>query len=111
MTEPDRTRTNGPALEKMYQFLLWLIPTVAKMPRSQKFTLGDRIQNTALDVLKNLIDATYSKPAEPYLRQVNLRLEKLRFLFRMAADLRFIDLRRYEHAARFINDVGWLVAG
>jgi len=34
----------------MCQFLLWLIPTVDKMPRSQKFTLGDRIQNTALDV-------------------------------------------------------------
>jgi hypothetical protein len=53
-----------------------------------------------------LIDATYSKPAEPHLRQVNLGLEKLRFLFRLASDLRIIDLRRYEHAARAINDVG-----
>jgi hypothetical protein len=78
MTEPDRTRTNGPALEKMYQFMLWLIPTVDKMPRSQKFTLGDRIQNTALDALENLIEATYSKPAEAHLRRVNLGLEKLR---------------------------------
>ena len=40
MTEPDRTRTNGPALEKMYQFLLWLIPTVDKMPRSQNYAGG-----------------------------------------------------------------------
>lgn len=111
MTEPDRTRTNGPALEKMYQFLLWLVPTVEKMPRAQKFTLGDRIQNTALDALENLIEATYSKPAEPLLRKVNLGLEKLRFLFRMAADLRFIDLRRYEYAARAISEVGRLVGG
>lgn len=111
MTEPERARMNGPALEKMYQFLLWLAPTVDKMSRSQKFTLGDRIQNTALTVLEQLIDATYSKPAEPHLRQVNLGLEKLRFLFRLASNLRIIDLRRYEHAARAINDVGRLVGG
>jgi hypothetical protein len=35
MTEPDHARMNGPALEKMYQFLLWLVPTVDKMPRAQ----------------------------------------------------------------------------
>jgi hypothetical protein len=29
---------------------------------------------------------------------VNLGFEKLRFLFRMAADLHFIDMGRYEHA-------------
>ncbi len=109
--EPDRTRVNGPALEKMYQFLLWLVPTVDKMPRAQKFTLGDRIHSTALDALENLIEATYSKSAEPYLRQVNLGLEKLRFLFRLAADLHLIDLRRYEYAARAINEVGQLVGG
>jgi hypothetical protein len=38
-------------------------------------------------------------------------LEKLRFLFRLAADLHLIDLRRYEYAARAINEVGQLVGG
>jgi hypothetical protein len=42
---------------------------------------------------------------------VNLSLEKLRFFFRMAADLRFIDLGRYEHASRVINEVGQSVGG
>ena len=111
MNQNQGVRTNAPALEKMYQFMLWLMPTVEKMPRSQKFTLGDRIQNTALDALENLIEATYSKSAEALLRQVNLGLEKLRFLFRMAADLRLIDLGRYEFSAKAINDVGRLVGG
>ena len=51
-------RQGGPALEAMYRFLLWLIPAVEKFPRSQKFLLGDRIQNAALDVLERLIEAT-----------------------------------------------------
>lgn len=41
-------RLVAPVLEKMHQFLLWLIPTVDKFPRAQKFLLGDRIQSTAL---------------------------------------------------------------
>lgn len=110
MAEHDRSRATGPALEKWYQFLRWLVPTVDKFPRAQKFTLGDRIQSSALEVLERLIEATYSRQALPLLAAANLGLEKLRFLFRLASDLRLLDLRRYEFAARAI-DVGRLVGG
>ena len=40
----DRARETGPALDSMYQFMTWLVPTVETFPRSQKFLLGDRIQ-------------------------------------------------------------------
>src|SRR5437016_6268181 len=33
-------KQSGIALEKAYQFMLWLMPTVEKFPRSQKFLLG-----------------------------------------------------------------------
>lgn len=32
----DHARRTGPALEAMYRFMLWLVPTVEKFPRSQK---------------------------------------------------------------------------
>ena len=51
----NRARTTGPALESHYRFILWLVPTVERFPRSRKLTLGDRIQATALDVLERLI--------------------------------------------------------
>ena len=35
-------RRTGPALEAMYQLVRWLIPTVDRFPRRQKFLLGDR---------------------------------------------------------------------
>ena len=77
MSETDHSRRSGIALEKTYQFLLWLIPAVEKLPKSQKFLLGDRIQNLALDVQENLIEATYSKNPATHLAAANLRLEKL----------------------------------
>ena len=39
----------------MYRLVLWLVPTVEKFPRSQKFLLGDRLQITALDATGRLI--------------------------------------------------------
>jgi hypothetical protein len=105
----DNARRTGPALEAHQQFLLWLVPTVEKFPSSQKFTLGDRIQSTALDVLESLIEATYTRDRRGHLARANLGLEKLRHLFRLAGELKLLDLRRYEHAARALDDVGRLV--
>ncbi len=107
----DRSRETGPALESHYRFLVWLIPAVERFPRSQKFLLGDRIQTSALDVLERLIEATYSRRRGDLLARANLGLEKLRFLFRLAHDLRYLDHRRYEHAARSLDETGRLVGG
>jgi hypothetical protein len=57
----DHGRRGGPALEKTYQFVLWVVPALDKFPRSQRFLLGDRIETTALAVLEGLIEATCSK--------------------------------------------------
>jgi len=108
---PSGQRQTGPALEAMNVFLRWLIPTVEKFPKSQKFLLGDRMQATALDVLEHLIEATYCRDRRAPLKAANLGLEKLRHLFRLAYDLRHLDPRRYEYAAREIDSVGRLIGG
>ena len=104
-------RPVAPVLEKMYQFLLWLIPTVEKFPKSQKFLLGDRLQTLALDVQEHLIEASYTRDKVARLAQANLGLEKLRILFRLAYDLQLTDQRRYEFAARAIDEIGRMVGG
>jgi hypothetical protein len=107
----DNSKCTGAAIEAHYQFLVWLLLTVEKFPRSHKFTLGDRIEITALEVLEALIEATYTRDRALHLRCANLGIEKLRFLTRLAADLRLLDRRRYEHAARILDDTGRLIGG
>lgn len=111
----DNQRRLGPALEAHRRLLLWLIPTLEKFPRSQRFLLGDRIETTALDGLERLIEATYRRERRAMLHAANLDLEKLRHLLRLAYELRYLDTRRYEYAARLIDEVGrrvgaWLKA-
>ena len=104
-------RSGGPALEATYQWLLRLIPRLEKFPRSQKFLLGDRLQAEALAVLDHLIAATYTREREQFLRAANLGLEKLGFGVRLCKDLRYLDLKAYEHAARSIDEIGCMVGG
>lgn len=107
----DNARRTGPAVEAQFQFLMWLVPAIEKFPRSQKFLLGDRIQTTALDVLENLVEATYTRDRKGQLARANLGIEKLRFYFRLAVELQYLDRRRYEHAARTLDEIGRLIGG
>ena len=57
------------------------------------------------------MEATYTREKKAHLTRANLGIEKLRFLFRLAVELRYLDTKRYEHAARTIDDVGRQVGG
>ena len=71
----------------MYQLTKWLIPTLDRFPRRQKFLLGDRIQTTALTGLERLVEATFTCNRGRLLERVNVDLDKLRLLLRLSKEL------------------------
>ncbi len=99
------------AITRLYDYLLWLVPKLEKFPRSQKFLLGDRIESLLLDILELLIEAAFSKKKLAPLRTANIKLEKLRYLIRLAKDLKLMNLDSYEFSARAINEIGVSVGG
>ena len=107
----EAARRFGPAIEALHVFLKWSAPTVEGFPRTHKFTLGDRIMATALDALERLIEATYDRDRQKPLQAANLAIEKLRHLFRLAFTLHCLDERRYEHAARQLDEIGRMIGG
>jgi hypothetical protein len=88
-----------------------MIQKIDKFPRSQRFVLGDRLENLLLDILDLLIEANYSQDKVPILRAVNLKLEKGRYLIRIAKELRLININGYEFSARSVNEIGRMVGG
>ena len=57
------------------------------------------------------MEATFTRDRRAHLARANLGIDKLRFLLRMATDFRFLDRRRYEHAARSLDEIGRLIGG
>jgi hypothetical protein len=99
------------AVTKLYDFLLWMVPKIEKFPRSQKFVIGDRIENMMLDILELLIEAAYSKNKHTVLKAANLKLEQLRYLVRLSKDLKLINLKEYEFCARAVDGIGTSIGG
>lgn len=65
---------------KMYDFLLYLVPQISKFPRSQRYSLGERLELLSFDVLELLLEASYSRNKSPLLYQANISLEKARYI-------------------------------
>ena len=101
-----RNSSTPQAVNACHDLLLWMIPQIDKLPRVRRFTLGERIESGLLDVLENLTDAAYSRAKSDILRQANLRLDRVRHLWRLGHELEVLPTRQYGHGAKLLEDLG-----
>lgn len=104
------------AVQACHELLAWLIPLLDQFPRVRRFTLGERLESSLLAVLEDLVDAAYNRDRRPALLRANRRLAVCRHLWRLALELKVINLKRYEYGAKLMEDLGrqlggWLKAG
>ncbi len=107
------TASNETIVQKAYDLLRSTIPVLDKFPRSQKFTLADRIQNGLTELMEELIRAYYSPPdaKRALLQQVNIRLEILRHYFRLCYDLGLYSSLKYKDFAERLDEIGRMTGG
>jgi hypothetical protein len=77
--------------------------------RESKARSRARRAQVAIHVL--LVGIILGLDRKSHLGQANLGIDKLRFLLRMATEFKFLDQRRYEHAARSLDEIGRLIGG
>jgi 23S rRNA-intervening sequence protein len=94
-----------------YDFIKWAIPHAAKFPRNQRYTLGERIESKLVALLDLLIEAQYSKEKTTALKKANLGIEQLRYLFRLAYDLRLISIKDYAQSSEYLANIGSQLGG
>ena len=94
-----------------YDFTKWLLGKTEKFPRSIRYSLSNRIDNLALDIMGWISEARYSRDKRQALKKIDIGMEKLRVLLRICHDLAHLDHKGYEYAARQINEAGKMVGG
>ena len=97
--------------KEMYEFMLWLYPTVKKFPKSEKYVMGERIETTALNVMEGIIASNCQFEKKQTLKKTSVELEKLRIFMRLAKDLKLMSFRKYEIASKMINEIGKMLGG
>jgi len=100
-------------VEHHYTFCVWLLPKISKFQKDQRYILGTRLQNAAVDTLEYLINASVSEGAtkEEWLTKACQRLEHLRFLLRLSYSIKMINSKVYEHGSGRLVETGKMLGG
>ncbi len=107
----NRSQEELPVIQKMYDLILWYVPVLSRLPREQKFTLGDRITNGLYETLEELILCRFAAEKQARLQYINGQLDVLRYQTRLLRDFKLMEGQRYAHVAKLINEVGGSVGG
>jgi hypothetical protein len=104
---------NEGVILKTYDFLLYMIPVLEKVPRSQKFLLSDEIQKKVMLILECFIEAHYTAKdlKKGLLRTANIELHKLRYQIRLLHDLKCINHERFGHISEKVIELGKMCGG
>ena len=105
--------TESPLFVRTYDFIQWLIPRTMSFPRSQRFVLTKRLQDSMLNFYEAIIEAALcsdrQRPAR--LRAADVELVKVRKYMRLARDLEWFKPRQYQFAAARVTEIGNLLGG
>lgn len=100
-----------PIFQKSYELLKWIYFCVSKFPKAEKYALGQKIKQTAMDFLDQIIRANGAQNKKPYLEEAAQLLEILRIYVRLSFDLSLISLKRYELLSGKIDEIGRMLGG
>jgi len=100
-----------PVIVKTYNLTLWYIKKLSSLPKNHRYTLGEKIQNTLLNLLLILSDAIYSKDKKSLLQKANKEIEKLRLLTRLLKDLNILSTDNFRFVSKSIDEIGQMVGG
>jgi len=63
----ENTRKQSPIFSKTTDFLLWLLQHTEKFPKSERFRMAKRLEDTAFGFYELLIEATRSASRKRFL--------------------------------------------
>jgi len=99
------------AIKRGYDFSKWLLNHTGKFPKSHRFSVAVKLENAALDFIGLTSVANTRQDKLPLLKEADEALLKVRLLFRLSYEMRFINFTSYEHGSGKLAELGRLLGG
>lgn len=93
----------------MLAVVKWLFQKINTFPKQQRFVLGQQIETCSVRCFTLVIEANNMDSPEDAidkLKKLNINLDILRGLLRIAGELRFISLKSLGYITEQIDEVG-----
>jgi four helix bundle protein len=86
-------------------------PALQQFPKSEKFSMAQELKRTMIKVLELIIRANRSRDKRAFLNDIDVELEILRTQVRLAMELGFLPLKKYETWSGHLAEIGRMLGG
>jgi hypothetical protein len=102
-----------PIFHKIYDLYKLLASYHNRIPKSQRYTLWSKCENTSLAILESLLETSFLKNEErtESLHTMSHKLDLLKVLVRLAKETRTIDQKQYLEIQSLIQEIGKMLGG
>ncbi len=97
--------------KKSYDFSKWLFQHTYKFPKSHRFSIAVKMENSILDFIRQISIANQRRQKMPLLRLADEELMTLKIYMRFSHDLAFISTSSYEFAIKQLEEIGKMLGG
>lgn len=113
MTTQPRSVLDIPIFHRIYDLYKLLHSYQPQIPKSKRYTLWQKCENTTLALLEALIDTSHRKGEDRVasLHAISNKLDLLKVLIRLAKDTQTIDNSQYLAIQTVIQEIGRMIGG
>ena len=85
--------------------------SLPSFPKTQRYTLGQRIEQTILDLLELLFSIPLATNRLPILKQMSIKTDLLKTLLRLSKDTHSLSTGRYLELQAILQEIGKMLGG
>jgi len=97
--------------QKSYDFMLWLFSKTEGFPKSKRFSVGQRIENTMLEFVLMLNRIQYSSPNKRELYLLSAKFDEIETLVKICYDAKLIAKNSFAYAVERCDEIGSMLGG
>jgi len=102
-----------PLFQKIYDFYKLFYLYIDHFPKKSREVLGQKIEQTILELLEAVSQASYTSPSEKIkdLKLASTKLDFLKILIRLTHELKIIDQKKYLSLETSLQEMGKMLGG
>lgn len=102
-----------PIIQKIYDFYRDFYQICPHMPKQDRYTLGEKIQQVTLELFEDLISASHQEKQNKLacLIKADTKLDLLKALLRLAEDIKAVPTKRYLVLSGKLQEIGKMLGG
>jgi hypothetical protein len=105
-------RKQSPIFTRSSDFIVWLLDHTEKFPKSERFRMAKRLEDSAFRFYELLVETTRSSHHKrQLLLEADIELEKLRLYMRMSHARKLTSQSQYHFVAENLVEIGKLLGG